>query len=121
MARVTIFRRWDRQALRCDTSKDRRVNLSRILILLSSIGRKLFSTKTSNIENTFSKQACTDYVVVRDDEKRRPGWFEIIEQEISRPGNPTPMAKTWMVNTNKVHHLTQGREIKEAYLVEQPA
>lgn len=76
--------------------------------------KRVLFNPNPNIEPVFSREAFTDYIVVKDDEKRRPGWFEIIEQEIARPGNPKPMGKSWMVNTN------QRRIGIETYLVEQP-
>lgn len=77
-------------------------------------GRKVLFNPNPHIETLFSRRTSTDYVVIRDDEKRRAGWFQIIEQEISRPGNPKPMEKLWLVNTNQFYPQLNG------YLVEQP-
>lgn len=79
--------------------------------------RKVFFNLNPNIESVFSRQAFTDYVVIKDDEKRRPGWFQIIEQEISRPNNPKPMEKSWTINTNRFGQIL-GQE--NVYLVERP-
>lgn len=79
--------------------------------------RKVFFNLNPHIESVFSRQYFTDYVAIKDDEKRRAGWFQIIEQEISRPNNPKPMEKSWMVNTN---HFGQVLGQPNAHLVEQP-
>jgi len=64
--------------------------------------KKVLFNPKHNMEVRFSRKADTDFVVVRDDAKRRAGWFEVSEQEISRPGNAKPMAKTWVVDTNQI-------------------
>ena len=80
-------------------------------------GTRVFFNANPHIWTVFSRQAFTDYIVVQDDEKRRPGWFQIIEQEISRPGNPKPMEKLWTVDTNRFGAVLGHADV---YLVEQP-
>ena len=43
----------------------------------------------------FSSKAFTQYVLVKDDENKGAGWYEIIQQELPRPSLPTPMAIRW--------------------------
>lgn len=59
--------------------------------------------KNPNIQFTFSRKMNTDYLVVLDDEKKGPGCFKIIEQEIGRRQNPNPMLKCWHVNTGLLY------------------
>ena len=75
------------------------ISLNRIKVLLSA---------NIHINVTFSKKAHTAYVLVLDDEKRRPGWYQIIEEELPRPSNLNPMEKSWWINTNKIHYVNQN-------------
>lgn len=80
---------------------------------------KVYFIANPNIDFTFSRQTNTDYVVVIDDEKRGPGWYKIVEQEIARPMNPRPMEKCWYINTRNLHKAAGGYP-KNFFLVEQP-
>lgn len=73
---------------------------------------KVFFNRNPNIGILFSRQAFTDYVVIKDDERRRGGVFQIIEQEIPRPGNPRPMEKSW--------HVKLENRVPGGILVERP-
>lgn len=84
---------------------------------ISLNNRKVYFSPNPNIEIHFSRQAYTDYVVVRDD-RRRPGYFHITEQELSRPGNRNPMEKTWAVNTRDV--FPDGPNQPTVHRIEQP-
>ncbi len=81
--------------------------------------KRVVFNQIPNVEIVFSSQSFTDYVVVKDDENRRPGWYKIVEQEAPRPGNLIPMEKFWMVNTNQLHQFARGTD--PIYLAEQLA
>lgn len=72
-----------------------------------------------NIKNHFARAMNTDYVVVRDDPIKRINWYQIIEQEISRPENPKPMEKIWYVDANKVHRFEEEQS-EDVFLAEPP-
>jgi hypothetical protein len=85
---------------------------------ISLHGKKVYFNPIPNVEIVFSRQAYTNYVVVRDDESRRPGWYKIVVQEIPRPENLRPMEKSWRVNTNLLHQFVGWNT--PAYLAENP-
>lgn len=59
-------------------------------------GNKVPFTNNPQFEVVFSRQKYTDYVVVKDARERGPGWFQIIEQELPRESNPSPLEKAWV-------------------------
>jgi hypothetical protein len=109
MARVHSFS--DGLVKLYDTTKQGIGNIEKDSITIHQ--RKVFFHRNPKIESVFSRKALTDYVLIKDDEKQRPGWFQIIEQPILQLGRPNPMEKVWSVNTNRF-------KIPNAYLVEQP-
>lgn len=105
-----------------DSTKEGVAQIYRGLIDYISLKNvKVCFSPNPNIAVLFSRQAFTDYVVVMDDEKRRPGWYKIIEQETPRPANPTPMEKCWLVNTNEMLQFQNwmGRGLPPVYLARQ--
>jgi hypothetical protein len=79
-------------------------------------GRRIFFNDNPLIGTVFSRRAFTDFLVLKDG--GRPGWFQIIEQEVARPSNPRPMEKSWFVNAN---HFGSVAGQTGVYLVEQPS
>jgi len=67
--------------------------------------KRVYFTLIPNLERFFSRAAYISYVNVFDDDNRRPGWYKIVEHELSRAGNERPMAKCWMINTNQLHRF----------------
>lgn len=59
-------------------------------------GRRVEFT-TRRIRALLSRQANLDYIVIRDDESRGAGWFQITTQDIPHEGNPNPMEISWIV------------------------
>jgi hypothetical protein len=92
-----------------DTTKKGVVQIKRSLIdhiCLKNV--EVCFSANPNIAVLFSREAFTEYVVVKDDEKNRPGWYKIIEQPTPRPTNPRPMEKCWLINTNEMHQFQDG-------------
>lgn len=75
---------------------------------------KVYFNLNPNIDVIFSKQTFTDYVVVCDDERRRAGWYRIIEQGLPQKANLKPMEKSWQVNTNQLHQFAGRVKVTEA-------
>lgn len=72
----------------------------------------------TNIQTTFARKENTDYVIVRDDPKKRANWYQVVEKEISRPENQNPMEKIWHVNANLSYRFKERIE-RDVFLVEQ--
>jgi hypothetical protein len=72
----------------------------------------------TNIQTTFARKENTNYVIVRDDLNKRTNWYQIVEKEISRPGNRNPMEKIWHVNANLIYRFKERVE-RDVYLVQQ--
>lgn len=114
MARIHLFS--DSQALLLDSTKQGIAKIDKDSISLH--GKKVYFNLIPHVETIFSREAFTDYVVVQDDEHRRPGWYKIVHQETPHPGNLRPMEKYWMVNTNQLHQFLGGPPSR-VYLAEQ--
>jgi hypothetical protein len=110
MTRVHLFK--DGLVKLYDTSKQGIGRIEKEFLTIHM--RKVFFNRNPNIASIFSREVGTDYVVIKDDERQRPGWFQIIEQAIPQQGRPRPMEKVWSVNTNRFG------KIPNTYLVEQP-
>lgn len=62
--------------------------------------RRVYFDANPRIERVFSRRAHTDYITVRD--APSAGCFQIIVQDIPRPGNPRPMETSWTVNATRL-------------------
>lgn len=118
MARVHLFN--DQVTPLFDSTKEGIANIEYEWVndSITLRDRRVCFNPIPHLEVVFSRMNFTDYVVIQDDDRRRPGWVKIIEQELPRPSNPKPMEKYWVVNTNELHQF-QGED--PVYLAEQPA
>lgn len=85
---------------------------------ISLFDKRVYFNPNPQIQIIFSRQAFTNYVVVKDYDIRGANWFQIIEQETPRANNNAPMEKSWLVNANIIRYFTNN-PMRNVYLVEQ--
>lgn len=83
---------------------------------VSLIATQIYFEARVDLEVFFSRANRTEYVVVEEDPRFRPGWIQVVEQEMDFPDKTRPKEKLWSINTNEAHRYEGVEPIRDFFL-----